>query len=475
MHLRFLLLGAFLALTACSGPDGPLADHIRRDLGQLSPAEERILGGPALDSGAPPHGSGERSHPEPLADSTTLNDYIQLALARNPRIAAAQQRILRLRERIPQESSLPDPMLEAQPIGQMAETAAGEMMWMVGIRQEFMFPGKLSAMGAVAAQEAKMAERDLEMVQREIAAETARAYWSLYAAERALDITGQNRALMAQFQGAAEARYRAGEGQQADLLRANTDLVMLDNELLMLEQNRTTATGALNALIDRPVTAPVPPVAPLSRTVDFAVGDLDALLARAAATNPAIAAVREQVELARRQRIVAGQQRLPDFFGGISYAEVDDMGISMNANGQDQWWITVGATIPIWVDRYSAAEREATRAMLEALANLAVAQNKNAAQVQQAVAMIQTQQRTTAVLREAIIPQARQTLDSSLAAYRAGTVDFMTVADNARRVLELQLMEHNAIADLGRALAELEELVGAPLTTNTPAAQEATR
>ena len=53
--------------------------------------------------------------------------YARIALRHNPSILAVERRIKRLGARVPQVTSLSDPMFMIAPFGQMAETAAGEV------------------------------------------------------------------------------------------------------------------------------------------------------------------------------------------------------------------------------------------------------------------------------------------------------------------------------------------------------------
>ena len=74
-----------------------------------------------------------------------------------------------------------------------------------------------------------------------------------------------------------------------------------------------------------------------------------------------------------------------------------------------------------------------------------------------------------------MIPQAEATVSSALAAYRVGRVDFMTLLD--ARMSENRYRQEIARleADLGRAIAELEMLVGQELLDPNAARQPPTR
>ena len=73
---------------------------------------------------------------------------------------------------------------------------------------------------------------------------------------------------------------------------------------------------------------------------------------------------------------------------------------------------------------------------------------------------VETQQRQSVLLKDVIIPQARQTVEASLSGCRTGEVDFLTLVDNWRKLLDFQLMYQASLTELERSFAELQEAVG---------------
>ena len=98
-----------LALAGCAGDP-------------FAPLLEETVG---LERAQAADAASARAEPEIALDASAgAEDYVRLALARNPAIRAAERRVDRLRERVAQAESLPDPRLHVAPIGEMAETAA---------------------------------------------------------------------------------------------------------------------------------------------------------------------------------------------------------------------------------------------------------------------------------------------------------------------------------------------------------------
>ncbi len=442
---------AVLVLPGCStrSPfDDLLEDDTSTLVSQLDDYEYRSSGRP----------QGPPSPHLTIPDDADVEHFVALALERNPAIKAADERVRRLAERVPQVTSLDDPMLQVAPFGEMAETAAGQVGLMTGVSQRLPLPQKLERRGRIAGQDVAEAMEVLHQVQIDVVADTRQAWWSYYYTSRAIDVTERNRDLLSQFKDVAEAKFRAGTASQQDVLRASVELSNLENELIAFRQRQTSARAMLNRLVDRPVNAPIPQ--PRVATLDEIELDLEALLLYAAVANPTIQRVKERIEGFNQRYELARLNRWPDLTVSFNYNLVESEGLSAIANGDDQWWVGFGINLPIWTERLDAAEREALRGRLEGIAQLDDEQNRVAFRVQDAFAKVESQQQQVILFRDVIVPQAQQTVDASLSSYRAGTVDFLTLIDNWRKLLVFQLMYHQTLTQLEQSFAELQRAIG---------------
>jgi outer membrane protein, heavy metal efflux system len=390
-----------------------------------------------------------------LPPGATVDDYVAAALQHNPMLAAARAKVRMLAERVPQVTSLEDPMIEVAPLWRGGDGSPAEVM--VGVSQELPFPGKLGTRGQIAASQATQAGAELAAARLEVINDTRRAYWMHYAAQRGIEVTQETRGLLEQFRASADAAVRAGRAGQADVLRASVELDNLDNELSKLRQEQTSAAAMLNQLMNRPADAALPVPAEVDPPAQQA--EIDQAIARAHAASPSVARLQERVRETQLEKTRAKQEWLPDFRVGAFYG-------FMGLNGEDEmeeddeWWLTVGMTIPLWSEKRRAMEREASYAGQMALAELSDERNKLAFRVQDALARVTSQQRQVRLFRDRILPEARQTVDASAAAYRAGTTTFIELIDNWQQLLEYRLMYHRNVAELQQSLADLDAAMG---------------
>lgn len=465
---------AMLAVGSLVGCQSPLDDDDYRAWRDVDPQTWQLSDdGATHDRGTlrvAEQASDRQAETQP-GDLLSADDYVALALRRNPSILAAERRVQRVHTRIVQVTSLDDPMFDVMPIGEMAETAAGQVGLMAGASQRFPFPGKLETRGDIAKQDVAIARVELEQTRQRIVSETRRAYWSYYHACYALRSTREVRQTQQQLQEAAATLYKAGQGNQNDLLRASLELTTIDRSLITLQQQQASARSMLNQLLDQPLDRdlPVPAMVP-ARWIAADVVELQAI---AAQHNPQIRAAHERIEQFRRTRKLANLGRWPDVTVRASYSAVEDDGLSMAANGKDQWWLGFGINVPLWTQKYDAAEREALIGLLESVAELTARRNRIAFDVNDAYQRAQAQRKLVDLFSSAVIPQARQAVQSLSNSYRAGGADFTAMLDASRKLLDVELMHHHAVAGLEQAIADLEFAVGQSIEREDAAAQEA--
>jgi outer membrane protein TolC len=392
----------------------------------------------------------------------TADDYLSVVLSRNPKLKRARGEAEAAGYEIAQVTSLPDPLLSiVPPTGELTETAAGQVDSAAGVSQKIPFPGKLYARGQVASHAAAVAYEAYRGTLFQLVADVRRAYYMLYFADRSIELTSKSRDLLRDFRNIALRKYEVGNVPQQDVLRAQVELANLENELVIVRQRRDTARARLNSLMAYRVDQTLPPTKPIEpKMIEV---ELDTLLNMAAVENPEIAAAKERIERARASLTLAKLEYVPDLTVGYQYVDIADSGLSPVANGDDNWQLNLGVTLPIWFGRLSAGHNEATVLLRSSREALVDVENTTAFRIQEAILKVETEQRLVELFGKVIIPQAQQTLDATVSAYRAGQVDFLTFIENWRRLLDFEISYEKSLSSFEQELAELERLVGKPL------------
>jgi outer membrane protein TolC len=387
----------------------------------------------------------------------SLEELIGLALANNPEVAAGRLKVERLNERPAQLSALDDPMLSLT-VGELAETAAGQVDYIVALTQALPYPGTLDARASVAEQEVLTASAELlERIER-VAGEVRRVYWRRYAVARAIEVTEQDREVLSQISGIIDARARVGEAEQADQLRVSLRTADLDQRLDRLYQEMRSLDAMLNRLLNRSTSAALP----VPDAVDWQAVEVvrDRLIEAAEQDNPAVYVQRRRVEAFRHRFKLAQAERRPDFRIGVQYAAVGSDGLAGSANGEDQFAVTGSMSLPFWSPRYDAMEREALRGIGEALAELDAAQGRAANLAEDALARMEAERSILTRLNEQMLPDSRRAFELAMTGYGAGTVSFIQMMDDWQRTLDLELAAHRAHARYEQARADLAAALG---------------
>lgn len=392
----------------------------------------------------------------PVAAGAGIDDLVRLALEHHPEIDAAEAKVRRMMAMVPQAKALPDPKLRVS-AGSMAETAAGRIDWMTGVEQALPFPGKLREMAQAAGKEAEAAAAKLEAVQLDVAAQVRRAYWNQYLAAQTTVITAESRDALKQIRDSVDARAAANQADQGDQLRLSTEIGKVDAALVRSRQGEGSARSRLNALLNRPPSAPLPAAKLDQRRFDR---DLEALLAQAESQHPEVKAARAELEAFQHRLKRAELDRFPDFALGLQHASVAPDGLAPSANGRDQVFATLGITLPLWQAPRKARIGEATAGIEESTARIGVARASLRQRVEDAWLRAKSTEELITLFDKQIVPEAQQAFDGVLTGYSSGKQSFVDVLDVWRQLLAFRLQQATNQSLLGMAVADLRSAAG---------------
>ncbi len=424
--------------------------------------------------------------PQPVIEDGTLASLIEAALERNPDILASIDTARSVASRIPQATSLMDPMLLTRTLPEPVRTAEGDNYFILGVQQKLPVPEKLDRRGRVVLAETRMAIETLEQTRLRVIGDVKRAYFQLFAIDQAVLITKENQALMRDLIEVARGQLVAGRRQQEDVLRAQVELSNLESQLVELAQRRVTTVALINSILDRSPSTEVPPLSEYD--IRRLNPRLDELLLRAYERNPELQRFERQIERDEQSLRLAKLEYWPDFTLGFEWIQMDPRGAfrppvnpqtgmrprvsQMSENGSDNWAITFGFNVPIWFERIEGGIREARERLSASRRQLRSAKNRITYQVEDALARIDSQRDIADLFATAIIPQAEQAYQVTREGYITGTSDFQFVIDNWQKWLFFRLQYYRTLGDLERSVADLEQAVGVSVIetqgANTP-------
>jgi outer membrane protein TolC len=373
----------------------------------------------------------------------------------HPSIRAAAKVVEARRTRVPQARALPDPSVSVGWMGDIAPFKVQEgdpsSYRGVGAMQEFPYPGKRKLRAAIAEKDIDAELATLEEVRREVRAEVKAAYYELWSVDQAVLATQKNKALLAQLASVAEEHYKVGKGLQQDVLRAQVEITRVLQRLAVLEQRRQTLAARLNSLLLRPTDAPLGPLAPVEKSP--LEKSLDELLAQAGAQAPELLRQEHLIEQDQMAIDLARREYFPDFQVGYTYQQRPAM--------PDMHGVTFGIKVPVF---YRGKQRQAvSEATLTLESSRQVRTWLHTAlqfQVKEQFLAARTAEELLALYRKALVPQTTLALESALASYQVGSLDFLSVLTNFLTLLDYETSYFEELARYQTALARLEQITG---------------
>ncbi|HEY5490655.1 MAG TPA: TolC family protein [Gemmatimonadaceae bacterium] len=378
----------------------------------------------------------------------------------NPRITAADALATAAQARVPGSRRPPDPQLQ---LGFMNRSLPGlgpmDIVGMTQLQVMQMVPtgGKLGLAGEAAAARATGAHERATDIRWDVRERVAAAFYDVYRTERSIAIALETRRLLDDVASTSESMYRVGEATQADVLKARVEIARMTEEIVAMRAMRLVNLARLGGLLDQPVDSSTA-LAVLPAFPDT-LPSADSLMHQATVSRPMVRAGEADLTAAQADTRRAWRELWPDLQVGVQYGQRGGMdGVERMAS------LMVGASIPVFAKSRQLRMRDEADAMQAmASADLKSMRADTRARVGEVHVEWVRARNLSALYRTTILPQARAAVTASLAAYRVGQVNVMTLLDNQmtvnRYTQELAALE----AAEGMALADLEMLLGREL------------
>jgi outer membrane protein TolC len=311
-------------------------------------------------------------------------------------------------------------------------------------------PNKVAKNAEVALENARVAGHRFETAKFDLQKRVLTSYLDLALAEEMVRIRRDNVSLLQLVSQSAENRVQAG-GPQQDLLKAQIEYRIAENELANLESEVRTMRSMLNGMLARDPQSPLD-VKALPEPRPLAVDDAT-LIATGVDQNPELSRLASEVAGRQDALELARLAYLPDInpAGGFTGTISQTLGAM----------IMLPTTIPM-----IRARIEESRAMLKSTQAMArQTQRDRAASFVANLYAMRNAERQAALFEQRILPLAQQALDSSRQAYAAGTVGFVELIDAQRTLLDVRTMIAEARMEREKRLAEMEALAGVDIET----------
>ena len=415
-----------------------------------------VRSGVAQQNEPSPQTAADTAHTPASVAPVSLRELIQEAEQNNPGIAAAERGYTAATHVARQASALPDTQVTVQQLNvgsprPFAGYTNSDFAYIgLGASQEIPFPGKRGLRGEIANREADARRVQIESARRGVIDKLKAAYFQLAYLQQTLSVLERNDGLLMDVEQIVEARYRAGLGNQQEVLKAQLQHTKILQEITMHHREVGQLEAQLKQLLNRPQESADVQTEPLApRVLTYAAPDLFAL---AKQQNPNVQEQQAIVKKAESRVALATKEFRPDFTVQYMYQNTD-------RKFGDYYMASFSFNLPNRGRRKAElAEAEANRDQANKQLEAAVQQRLAEVQDQYVVAETSTEQ--LKIYKEGLIPQSEATFRASLAAYQANRQDFQTLLSSFMDVLGLQVQYERELVDHETALARLETLTG---------------
>ncbi len=390
-------------------------------------------------------------------EAWNVRELVERALSANPELRALEESIEAAGYRSDAAGGFPDPTLSYSYFIENIETRLGPQRSVLQLVQPLPFPGKLSLKEDIAAYDELIAEEHLSTAKLRIVREVRIFYHSIAAIDSVLHLLDDENRLLGRYEEIVGTRLETGKAYQQDLLKVQIERLRLEERALQYERRRESLAFKLNEILDFDPTAPVVIEPPGTMSV---VATLPDRLKEIARNRPELRTVNHRIEQRRHSLSLVRRNYFPDIMLGLSYIDIGEAPFDVPDSGRDAWNVTIGVKLPIWFGKNKAASR-AERSSIRRLERLREAEERR---IETEIEDIYNQYRIALGLvtlyRESLVPRAEQSLSAAEAGYLTGDIDFLSLLDSERMLLELRISLAEKISEVEKHVAELEAAAG---------------
>lgn len=393
----------------------------------------------------------------PTGSAQTLAELLVASDSANLELKALYHEYLAARERGPQVSQLPEPEVGIGLFVLPVETRLGPQWVRLSASQMFPWAGTLQAREDVAIAMASVRYERIAATRLLLHDQIRKAYIRLQELDQKQIIVRQNIRLINELAHIVTTRLETGKASLADLLRIQVRTRGLEEELVLLENQKKIPQATINQVLNRAAEETIVPQDTL--LVVALTDDREPLYTSVRNEHPMLRMAALQQEVSRKMIDLNALEGKPSFTVGVDYIAVGTRSDAQpNGNGRDILSPRVGIRIPIYRDKYRAKTQEDmwTIQALEFRKEDQFLQFRK--EVEQAYADYEDGRIRYALAREqrSIIQSA---IDLQLTTYSTNGTGFLDILQMEEQLLQYDLQMLSALVKTQMARAALQKIL----------------
>jgi outer membrane protein TolC len=394
-----------------------------------------------------------------------LDQMIEQAILLSPKIKMLEAKRNAAYSGIYKNTNLPDPVLTLGLVNVPTNSFSFDQDPMtqkiVGVRQSFPFPGKLSAIEDASAIDTLIIDQEIRDSENEIRKIVSEKYYELSYLRRSIELSKESKLLLQDIAKVVGTKYTVGSASQQNLLKVQLEITNITQKIDEVESRKQSALAELNALLFRDENAQIN--VEYFEDLDFIDLSTDRLDSTARIYRPYLKGIRYAENKSELNRYAAEKDYYPNITLGLQYAfreQIAATGLQLD----NLLSVVVGVTLPFNYGGKVSAKVEESISMQQFYSNqYSLALQSLQSNFGGAVANLNSLEERIKLFEEGLLPQAKQNLTATLSHYQVGHIDFINVIDAQDQLFKIETNVYRLKTNYLKQISDLEFLVGKTL------------
>ena len=253
-------------------------------------------------------------------NAQSLDSLLQLVVDNNTQLKSIELEYQSVLEKKNQVNQLPNPQLGVGIPALRPETRLGPQMMMVSASQMFPWFGTLKSKEEVVISMSKAKYEQISVVKLDLFYQVKSAYYQLYFLEQKQAIIKENIDLFESLESISLAKVESGQATLADVLRVQTKLQSLRQQLLMIDNQKLVFESNINELTKQPTSTKIQ--LEDSLVLPVLEYDLATFKSKIESNHPLITQINYQIEQSNNTITVNSNMNKPTLGLGLEYSLV---------------------------------------------------------------------------------------------------------------------------------------------------------
>jgi len=396
-----------------------------------------------------------RSHPD-------IHSFLKVAFIRNLRLQSVKKELEAKLKSYSQVVQLEDILGQFSSFVKELDTKAGTGQHHTSIKQSYPFPGALSLKANIAEQEVRIAKEKYEIAIRDTVTQIKETFYEWVYLPQAIRITKEHLKFLTELEAVASVHFRTGKGGFNDIIKAQIKISKLKDELINLEEEKGVVEAKLAWFFN--IGSPFPVEPPDSQALNPIGLPASELVNVAFIHQQELKLLLEEIRKSELAIQLAEKKYYPDLTPGFSYFE-DRKGSRVGTIKTSESFETTPDTKPkLWFGENDAYIREARLHYQSLLKKLEDQKEGLRFKVKKFFYELDKAERAVGLYEKSLLPLAQKALEVSVAEYKTGKTDFLSLLDAETTLLNFGIDYQMALKNHGQNRARLEQLVGKQLS-----------